>query len=332
MTLPQRLPGRGMKLSHLQIMAALAETGQIGAAAARVGIAQPAASRLLSEVEAMLGVPVRQRSGRGVILTEAGRSLADRAARVMQELAEAAREVAEIAAGGVGRVRIGAVTAPALNIVLPALRQARQLYPAIACNVVVAGSDVLCGQLASGALDLSIGRVPLTVDPAQFEAVVIASEPVAIVVRRGHPLAEAPPRDAAALMAYDWVMPGEDSPLAQAVLARLAELGLPRPVQHLSTSSFLVTMAALQQADAVAPMSKAVADQFARGPAAPFVQVALDLSISVAPYSLLTRKAARLTAAAETVLALIRARLEMSLDAREQHFDTLPPQCSRTDC
>ncbi|MDM7932356.1 LysR substrate-binding domain-containing protein [Tabrizicola sp.] len=332
MNLPQSLLSRGIKLSHLQILAAFAETGQIGAAAVQVGIAQPAASRLLSEVEVMLGLPVRQRSGRGVILTEAGRSLADRAARVLQELAEAAREVAEIAGGGVGRVKIGAVTAPALDIVLPTLRQARTSHPAIACDVVVAGSDVLCGQLASGALDMAIGRVPPTVDPALFEAVVIAPEPVALVVRRGHPLAEAPPRDAMALFAHDWVMPGEDSPLAQAVLARLAELGLPRPVQHLSTSSFLLTLAALQQADAVAPMAKAVADEFASGPAAPFVQIALDLSIAVAPFSLLTRKAARLTAAAETVLSLIRLRLGGFGADWEQVSDKLLPQSGRTNC
>ena len=306
---PQNLLTRGMKLSHLQIMAAFAETGQIGRAAALLGIAQPAASRLMSEIEAMLGVPVRARAGRGVVLTEAGRTLADRAARVMQELAEAAREVGEIASGGVGRVRIGAVTAPALDIVLPALRRARLTHPGIACEVEVAASDILCAQLAAGALDFAIGRVPATVERGLFEAREIAPEPVALVVRRGHPLALSTPVRAVDLLAYDWVMPGADSPLAQAVLTRLSALGLPRPGLHLSTSSFLLTLAVLRQGDVVAPMARAVAAQFATGPDAPFVQIGPDLQISVAPYSLLTRKGARLTAAAETVLSLISAAL-----------------------
>jgi hypothetical protein len=101
-------------------------------------------------------------------------------------------------------------------------------------------------------------------------------------------------------------MPGEDSPLARAVLERLAALGLGRPSQRLSTSSFLLTLALLRQSNVVAPLAKAVADQFATGPDAPLVQVAAEFGISVAPYSLLTRKGARLTAAAETVLALVR--------------------------
>lgn len=300
------LLGRGLKLSHLQVMSAFADTGHIGLAADRLGIAQPAASRLLSEVEAILGTPVRQRLGRGVVLTEAGQRLADRAVRVMQELQEAAREVAEVAAGGVGRVRIGAVTAPAMDIVLPALRTARLSHPRIESEVVVASSDILCDQLAAGRLDFVFGRVPAGVDASAFDGVVIAPEPVALVVRRGHRLAERPPLRPEELLDYDWVMPGEDSPLARAVMARLAELGLPRPSQRLSTASFLLTLALLQQSNVVAPLAQAVADNFARDASAPFVQVSLDLGITVSPFSLLTRKGARLTSAAETVLGIIR--------------------------
>ena len=306
MSWTQGLLGRGLKLSHLQMIVAFAETGQIGVAAGRLGITQPAASRLLSEMEVILGGPVRQRSGRGVVLTEAGRVLAGRAGRVMLELQEAAREVAEVTAGGIGQVRIGAVTAPALDIVLPALRTARLSHPKIESEVVVASSDILCDQLAAGRLDFAIGRVPAGVDAGQFDGEVIASEPVALVVRRGHRLAEVVPTDAAELMGYDWVMPGADSPLTKAVLARLAELGLPRPNQRLSTASFLLTLAMLQQSNVVAPLARAVADQFATGPGAAFVQVGVDLGITVAPFSLLTRKGARLPASAQTILGLIR--------------------------
>jgi len=160
MTWTQGLLGRGLKLRHLQMLVAFAETGQIGLAAGRLGITQPAASRLMSEIEVIMETPVRQRMGRGVVLTEAGRVLAGRAARVMLELQEAAHEVAEVNGGGVGRVRIGAVTSPALDIVLPALRTARLSHLKIETEVVVASSDILCDQLAAGRLDFAIARVP----------------------------------------------------------------------------------------------------------------------------------------------------------------------------
>uniref|UniRef100_UPI001CD25F80 helix-turn-helix domain-containing protein n=1 Tax=Xinfangfangia pollutisoli TaxID=2865960 RepID=UPI001CD25F80 len=57
---------RGLKLSHLRLMAELQATGQLGLAAERMGLAQPAASRLLAEVERIAGHPVHSRDGRGL--------------------------------------------------------------------------------------------------------------------------------------------------------------------------------------------------------------------------------------------------------------------------
>lgn len=306
---PDALLNRGMKISHLRMMAAFAETGQIGAAAQVMGITQPAASRLLSEIERIVGTPVHSRSGRGVSLTAAGVMLARRADRVLMEMRDAAREMAEAGGGRVGKVGIGAVTAPALNIVLPALRTARLSHPGIQTEVIVASSDILFEQLLSGRLDFTIARIPVGADAAQIDARVIAPEPVALMVRRGHRLANATPARTADLLEYDWVMPGNDSPLGAAVLARLAERGLPPPQQRLSTASFLLTLALLQQSNSIAPLAQAVADQFASGPDAAFAIIASDLNISVAPYSLLTRRGVFLPPAARTILGLITQSL-----------------------
>jgi hypothetical protein len=55
-----------LKLSHLRLLAAMADTGQIGRAAERVGITQPGASRLMVEIGRVVGQPVHARQGRGV--------------------------------------------------------------------------------------------------------------------------------------------------------------------------------------------------------------------------------------------------------------------------
>ena len=77
----------------------------------------------------------------------------------------------------------------------------------------------------------------------------------------------------------------------------------------MATASFLLTLAVPQRSDAVAPMARAEADQFAGDDPAPFVQLAMDLGFKVARYSLLARKGARPTAAAGTVPEMIRTRL-----------------------
>jgi DNA-binding transcriptional LysR family regulator len=302
---PDALIQRGLKFSHLRVMAALAETGQISLAAEALGIAQPAASRLLAEVERIAGAPVHLRVGRGITLTPVGSVLARRAQRLMIELQDTGREMAELANGQIGQVTIGAVTAPALDLVLPALRSARLTSPGISAEVTVAPSDILCAQLLAGKLDFAIARIPPDLDAAQFEGRVIAPEPVLLVVRRDHRLANAPTVSAAELLEYDWVMPGSSSPIGLAILARLARLGLPMPSRRLSTASFLLTLALLKQSNSVAPLAEAVARQFAEGPDAPFAILNIDLGIEVAPYSLLMRAGATLTPAARTLVNLM---------------------------
>jgi DNA-binding transcriptional LysR family regulator len=302
------LSQRGLKLGHLRLLAALGETRQLGLAAARMGVAQPAASRLLAEVEQIVGSPVHLRTGRGITLTAVGEALAIRAQRVQMELHDAARDMAEIVAGGAGHVRIGAVTGPALDRVLPSLRTVRLAQPQVTVEVIVATSDILCQQLLSGRIDFAIGRLPDGVERHMLQIILVASEPVSLVVRRGHPLDRGRPIEKLDLLTYDWVMPGADSILCRAVLARLSEHGMAHPPQRLATASFLLTLALLQQSNAIAPLARAVADTFAGDADAAYIQLPIDLGIEVPPFGLITRKNMVLTPVAQRLVELILAK------------------------
>jgi DNA-binding transcriptional LysR family regulator len=288
---------RGLKMNHLRLLGALAETGQISTAAAQIGIAQPAASRLLAEIERIVGEPVHRRTGRGMALTAVGQAFARRAQRIEMELRDAARDMAEVAAGGAGHVRIGSVTGPAIDRVLPVLRNARLTAPQITFEVIVAPSDVLCENLLAGRIDFAIGRLPDGPERDQLTMTVIAEEPVALVVRRGHPLAQHPAPSAADLL-----------------LARLQAHGIQAPPQRLSTSSFLLTLALLQQSNAIAPLALAVANSFSRQPDGPYVRLAVDLGIEVEPFGLVTWADAVLSPTAERIAREIRTRTQPFID------------------
>lgn len=299
---------RGLKLRHLQLLASLQETGQLGLAAENLGMAQPAASRLLSEIEDIIGHPVHARVGRGLSLTEVGASLARRASRVLIELRDAEREISGIAAGAKGHVRIGSVTGPAMDRVLPALRHARLALPEVTAEVYVAPSDLLCEQLLNGRLDFVVGRLPSDQSPDLFDVHLLETEPVSLLVRRGHHLAglaTIAPQD---LMQFDWVMPGQDAILGRTIKARLAELGLPLPPQRLSTSSFLLTLAMMQQSNAIAPIARAVAETFANGPDAPYVTLPIDLGIEVEPFGLITRAGSALPPVVTRMIEMVTTK------------------------
>ena len=122
---------RGLKISHIRLLSALVDSGQLSKAADRIGVTQPAASRLLAEIEQIVGQPVHQRTGRGMALTVVGKTLAIRAQRIQLELRDAARGLVEVSAGVAGHVRMGSVTGPAIDLGLPVLRSGSLTAPHI---------------------------------------------------------------------------------------------------------------------------------------------------------------------------------------------------------
>lgn len=298
---------RQLRPLQLKLLAELAEVGALGTAAARVGIAQPAASRLMAEMEALLGLALHERHGRGLRLTPVGAALARRAQRIQIELADAAHDILEAATGRAGVVRVGAVTGPALNLVLPALRDLQHSHPGLRSEVTVATSVTLCEQVRDGRLDFALARP----DPqdAELDARLIAGEPVSLVVRRGHPLLLQPRIEAADLMRHDWVMGDDQTLLTQSVIARLVALQLPMPPRRISTSSFLFTLALITQTDCIAPLATPVVESFAGNPAVPFVSLPVDLGLAVPPFSLVTRAGSRPTPSAERLVEAILAQV-----------------------
>ncbi|MFB2607775.1 LysR family transcriptional regulator, partial [Rhizobium phaseoli] len=159
----------GLKLNHLRMIVAIEDSGQISAAAEVLNISQPAASRMLSEMESITKTQLYERVARGVVLTAFGAALARRARKILLELREASREIGELKSGKGGSVFIGAVTAPAMSLVVPAINKVRKAYPGIEINIQVETSNVLARELLAARHDFIIGRIPDDLNPRLFE-------------------------------------------------------------------------------------------------------------------------------------------------------------------
>lgn len=306
--LPIDLLRQGLKLSHLRLAAALGEGVGISAAANKLGITQPAASRLASELERLCGTNIYTRTGRGIELTEAGRSFAHRSARVLREIGDAGREITEIGQGLSGHVTFGSVTGPSIDYAIPSIRRLRLSYPNISIGIEVAASDVLVSLLQEGRLDFALCRIPPDVDASRFRQIPKLDEPISFVARRGHPLAKpdfAAPTEA--LLLYDWIVPKPGTILRTTVERALRHEKRDLPQRTLTTSSYLFTLALVRQTNGIAPIASSVARSFAGeiGQETDIVILATDLSVSVEPYALVMSADTELTPAAETVLGEI---------------------------
>ncbi|TYC51261.1 LysR family transcriptional regulator [Rhodobacterales bacterium] len=289
---------RGLKISHLRLLAELADQSRLTDAAAALGITQPAASRLISEIERITEAEIYIRSGRGIELTDVGTKLAERCVRILQEFADAGRDVEQHRTGERGHVSIGSVTGPAIEYVLPALRHIRLSYPNISISVEVGPSRALAPMLLDGRLDFSISRVPADDDAALFAEQPLVREPACLVARHGHPLTRSgAPLSASALLAFDWVLPRAGSPIRTTTEQALRDRGLTLPSRILTTSSFLFTLATIQQTNAIAPVAQSVAASFS----GTVITLDTELPLSVETYSFITRKGQVLTPVVDIV-------------------------------
>ncbi len=299
---------KGLKFSQLRLLAALLDHRQIGAAAAHVGMTQPAASRLLAQLDEMVGTPLYSRHPRGVELTEAGRILAEQAVHALRGLDRAEERVTQVGGGLRGHVRIGAVTGPSLELLLPVLREARLAFPDIEVTVAVDTSDRLAETLLADGLDFYIGRIPDGVDARPFKIEPIGPEPISLLVRLEHPLVHRRNLTLEECLMYDWVMQPPGGLLRRTAEAHLLERALPLPRRVISTTSILFTLALINETNAVAPLARAVGQFFiqraALGSRLEMLPVAEDMAVK--DYGLVRRAEEDPRPVTQSILALVR--------------------------
>jgi DNA-binding transcriptional LysR family regulator len=311
---------RGLKLSHIRLIAALKETGQMSAAATQLNISQPAASRLAAELEALIGVDLHIRHPRGVTLTRYGEHLAARAQNMLRGLQDAGREITELREGLRGSVAIGAVSGPSVELMIPVIGELRVTHPQLTLSVIVDTSFLLADALLAGTLDFYLGRIPDGLNSRMFTTKIIGEEPISIIVRRDHPLTAKKRLELKDLADYEWVMQHEGSLLRRTVEAYLIRNGVPLPERVLSTSSTLLTLVAVSQTDALAPLASSVAsfvsDRNGLGGNVAMLDIAPDLAVS--PCYLVLKAQEPLSPAAGIVYDAIIKQLEASQRAKTE--------------
>jgi DNA-binding transcriptional LysR family regulator len=304
----QPLSRSRLKMSHLRMIVALEEHEMVSAAAQAMNISQPAASRMIAEMESLLDAQLCERLSRGVRLTPLGQSLARHARSVLLQLLRAEQEIIDMRTGRGGSVALGAVTAPAIDLAAPAISRIRSIFPKIELNIKIDTSNVLARDLLASRLDFIIARVPDDLDPALFDWLTIGVEEACLIVRSGHPLLAHSPVKLSQLNAYDWVMQPRGTPLRRTIENMFLAKNLSPPERLSNTASLLLTMIMVAKSDAIAPMSVEAAKFVATHDDAqgPIEILPTQFEIVVQPYSLIKVRNRAMSPAAQSVYDFVR--------------------------
>jgi DNA-binding transcriptional LysR family regulator len=301
-------PQNRLKLSQLRLVAAIEDAGSVSSAAQALNLSQPAASRMIAELEAAFGAPLCERLARGVRLTPLGFALARHARAVLVQLAEAERELGDLRQGRRGAVSIGAVSGPAFALMPATVMRLREIAPEIELSLKIDSSNVLARDLLAGRLDFLLARIPDDLDADEFDSCAAGVEEARLVVRRGHPLLARGAAALADLSACEWVTQPRGTPLRRALESLFLSANLSPPRRVLATTSLTMTLMTVARADAVAAVSHEVA-RFACGDMAlgALVMLPTGFPLVVQPYSLVLARNRPLSPAARTVYETVRA-------------------------
>jgi DNA-binding transcriptional LysR family regulator len=179
-----------LELRHLRYFVAAAAELNFTRAAARLGIAQPPLTTQIRALEHEVGVALFDRLSRGVMLTDAGRTLLTDATAILGMVDQAVRRSRLSADGVIGRVGVGfTVSAAFLPLVNGTLRTFRETFPKVELQLEESRSTELLQSLQQGRIDAAFVRPPLTLTGG-LSMEMVAEEKMVAAVPLNHRLAD----------------------------------------------------------------------------------------------------------------------------------------------
>ncbi|MFP1632789.1 LysR substrate-binding domain-containing protein [Zhengella sp. ZM62] len=145
-----------MEIKQLKYFLAVTELGAFSKAAVVLSVAQPVLSRQIRSLEEELGIELLYRNGRGIVLTEAGELLLERARAILSEASAITSDIDSMRASPSGKLILG--LPPTANAILsvPLIERFRENYPRVKLKVQEGYSGHVLEWLSTGRIDVAV--------------------------------------------------------------------------------------------------------------------------------------------------------------------------------
>ncbi len=259
---------RRLKLKPLLIFERVLESSSIARAARELNLTQPAVTKAIQELEADLDVPLFERTNRGVVPTCYGSLLGARVKTVIAELRYLTDELNAFRSGDTGHVIVGTLISASARLLPQTITKLKQQRPGVLITVREGPTDQLFPALASGELDMVVGRLPERDLPLarmfSFEHTTLYHEAMCAVAGCQHPLAQRADIHLPDLLEWPWILPLPESPARLTAEHLFLDAGLSMPANIVESLSLLTNIGLMQDSPSLSLMPRAVAQHFAR--------------------------------------------------------------------
>lgn len=179
---------RNLTLRQLQIFTSAASHVSFARTAEELHLTQPAVSMQIKQLEDTVGLPLFERRGRGLALTEAGEKLSHHAMRILGELRDAKETLEALKGANTGSITVGLIST-AKYFAPKLLARYSEQFPAVDVRFLIGNRENLLKLLLDYGIDLAImGRIPSDLDAVSEP---LATHPHVIIAPASHPLRDA---------------------------------------------------------------------------------------------------------------------------------------------
>jgi DNA-binding transcriptional LysR family regulator len=277
-----------LRFRHLQLLELLGRTRNLRVAAEQMHITQPAATKILGDLEAMFGAPLFERLPREMRPTDLGTLSVRYASTTLSNLGKFSGEFATLRNGGYGHLTVGFIPASAAQLVTACIKEIQRRRPKLIIKLVEQSSDQLAIWLEERRLDVMIGRPTEPRHQALFHVVDLLAEPARAVVGQHHPLLKQRRMEIADLGEWPWILYPQGTAMRQLFEETFAAAGMVAPVGIVETPSIFSTLELLQATDMVSLQPKSAMDRYVEHGLLGYLDLPIRRTLS--NYSLITRK------------------------------------------
>jgi DNA-binding transcriptional LysR family regulator len=207
----------------LKLFCAIVQSGSITKGANECNLALSAASRRISEFEETVGMPLLDRSVKGVTLTHAGHAVMQHALRLFQGFEQLSNELSEYSKGAKGHVRLWANMSALTEFLPSALASFLKDYPEIQVEAEEQLSGDIVRALMDGIADIGVfAQGPITTG---LETHIMGKDQLVIACSKDHPLSKRKSISFEECLEYDFVGLNRGSSLLELTSRSAEKLG-----------------------------------------------------------------------------------------------------------
>lgn len=294
-----------LRFRHLQLLDVLGRTRNLRVAAEQLHITQPAATKILGDVEAMLQARLFERLPREMRPTDLGMFVLRYASTAVADLGKFVSELETLRAGGHGHLTVGAISASAAQVVTAGIRDILAMRPRLVIKLVEQSSDQLAVWLEEKKLDIMVGRLTEPRHQAMFDFEVLSPEPVWVVCGRQHPLLGRARLELADLGEWPWILYPPATAIRQLFEETFAAAGIRSLVGMVETPSIFSTLELLQATDMLSLQPRAAVEKYVSEGILGHLPVPIRRAMT--SYGIVTRKNEAPSQPMEEFIAVLRS-------------------------